>query len=254
MTLHTLQGRSEAEVTWFQRRDTLKAAAAWVAMGGVPAALAQQRSNVVEFVGDVLLNGQRMRPQQTIQTGDEILTGPASRLVFVIGNAAFHVRQNSRLTVERGNTLNTVSLLRLLTGAVVSVFGRGGNRTIVTPTLTAGIRGTGVYTEIMDDQGGRTYFCNCYGTVDVAAGGGERAVSEASYHQAFWGEPAARNGRFLRPAGAFNHTDEELEFLARLIDQRTAWQIAGKKGVKDGKGYMDDKPGQMHPAMVMPAR
>lgn len=254
MTLHTLQDRSEAEVTWFQRRDTLKAAAAWVAMGGVPAALAQQRSNVVEFVGDVLLNGQRMRPQQTIQTGDEILTGPASRLVFVIGNAAFHVRQNSRLTVERGNTLNTVSLLRLLTGAVVSVFGRGGNRTIVTPTLTAGIRGTGVYTEIMDDQGGRTYFCNCYGTVDVAAGGGERAVSEASYHQAFWGEPAARNGRFLRPAGAFNHTDEELEFLARLIDQRTAWQIAGKKGVKDGKGYMDDKPGQMHPAMVMPAR
>jgi hypothetical protein len=254
MTHHTLQGRSEAEVTWFQRRDTLKAAAAWVAMGGMPAALAQQRSNVVEFVGDVLLNGQRMRPQQTIQTGDEILTGPASRLVFLIGNAAFHVRQNSRLTVERGNTLNTVSLLRLLTGAVVSVFGRGGNRAIVTPTLTAGIRGTGVYTEVMDDQGGRTYFCNCYGTVDVAAGGGERALSESSYHQGFWGEPAARNGRFLRPAGAFNHTDEELEFLARLIGQRTAWQIAGKLGVKDGKGYMDDKPGQMHPALVLPVR
>lgn len=253
MTLHTLQGRSEAEVTWFQRRDTLKAAAAWVAMGGVPAALAQQRSNVVEFVGDVLLNGQRMRPQQTIQTGDDILTGPASRLVFVIGNAAFHVRQNSRLTVERGNTLNTVSLLRLLTGAVVSVFGRGGNRAIVTPTLTAGIRGTGVYTEIMDDQGGRTYFCNCYGTVEVVRGK-DRVVSQSSYHQSFWGEPAERNGRLIRPANAINHTDEELEFLARLIDQRTAWQIAGKKGVKDGKGYMDDKPGQMHPAMVMPAR
>lgn len=253
MTLHTLQGRSEAEVTWFQRRDTLKAAAAWVAMGGMPAALAQQRSNVVEFVGDVLLNGQRMRPQQTIQTGDEILTGPASRLVFVIGSAAFHVRQNSRLTVERGNTLNTVSLLRLLTGAVVSVFGRGGNRAIVTPTLTAGIRGTGVYTEIMDDQGGRTYFCNCYGTVEVVRGK-DRVVSQSSYHQSFWGEPAERNGRLIRPANAINHTDEELEFLARLIDQRTAWQIAGKKGVKDGKGYMDDKPGQLHPAMVMPAR
>lgn len=253
MTLHTLQGRSEAEVTWFQRRDTLKAAAAWAAMGGMPTALAQQRSNVVEFVGDVLLNGQRMRPQQTIQTGDEILTGPASRLVFVIGSAAFHVRQNSRLTVERGNTLNTVSLLRLLTGAVVSVFGRGGNRAIVTPTLTAGIRGTGVYTEIMDDQGGRTYFCNCYGTVEVVRGN-DRVVSQSSYHQSFWGEPAERNGRLIRPANAINHTDEELEFLARLIDQRTAWQIAGKKGVKDGKGYMDDKPGQMHPAMVMPTR
>jgi hypothetical protein len=179
MTQHILQGRSEAEMLWFQRRDTLKAAAAWVAMGGMPAAMAQQRSNVVDFVGDILLNGRRMLPQQTVQTGDEILTGPASRLVFMIGNAAFHVRQNSRLTVERGNTINTVSLLRLLNGALVSVFGRSRSRAIVTPTLTAGIRGTGVYTEVMADQGGRTYFCNCYGLVNLAAGD-HRAVSEAT--------------------------------------------------------------------------
>lgn len=253
MTQHILQGRSEHEVLWFQRREAMTAAAAWVALGGLPAAHAQQRSNVVELVGDILLNGRRMLLQQTVQTGDEIQTGPGSRLVFVIGDAAFHVRQNSRLRVERGASLNAVSLLRLLTGAVVSVFGRRGNRAIVTPTLTAGIRGTGVYTEIMDDQGGRTYLCNCYGTVDVAAGD-ERAVSQASYHQAFWGEPAPRNGHFIRPANAINHTDEELEFLARLVGQRTAWQIAGKKGMKDGKGFMEDKPGQMHPAMTMPVR
>ena len=253
MTQHTLQGRSEAEVTWFQRREAIAAAGAWLALGGWSTAAAQQRGNVVEFVGDILLNGRRMLPQQTVQTGDQIQTGPGSRLVFVIGDAAFHVRQNSRLSVERGATLNAVSLLRLLTGAMVSVFGRGSNRTISTPTLTAGIRGTGVYTEIMDDQGGRSYLCNCYGAVDVAAGP-DRAFSQASYHQAFWGEPAARNGRFIRPANAINHTDEELEFLARLIGQRTAWQIAGKKGVKDGKGYMDDKAGQVHPAMTMPVR
>lgn len=253
MTQHTLQGRSEAEVTWFQRREAVAAAGAWLALGGWGTAQAQQRSNVVEFVGDILLNGRRMLPQQTVQTGDQIQTGPGSRLVFVIGNAAFHVRQNSRLSVERGATLNAVSLLRLLTGAVVSVFGRGGHRSISTPTLTAGIRGTGVYTEVMDDQGGRSYFCNCYGTVDVTCGP-DRLVSTSSYHQSFWGEPAARNGRFIRPANAINHTDEELEFLARLVGQRTAWEIAGRKGVKDGKGYMHDQAGQMHPAMTMPVR
>lgn len=251
MSQHSLQGRSEEEVLWFQRRQTLQAAAAWTALGGLPAAMAQQRSNVVEFVGDVLLNGQRMRPQQTVQTGDDLQTGPASRLVFVIGNAAFHVRQNSRLSVGRGTTINTVSLLRMLTGAVVSVFGRGSSRTIATPTLTAGIRGTGVYTEVMPDQ--RTYFCNCYGIVDVATRG-ERTLSESSYHQSFWGEVDPKGGRVITPADAINHTDEELEFLARLINQRTAWQIAGKKGVKNGKGYMEDKPGQMHPAMMPPAR
>jgi hypothetical protein len=251
MSQHTLQGRSEEEVLWFHRRQTLQAAAAWTALGGLPAAMAQQQSNVVEFVGDVLLNGQRMRPQQTVQTGDDLQTGPASRLVFVIGNAAFHVRQNSRLSVGRGATINTVSLLRMLTGAVVSVFGRGSSRTIATPTLTAGIRGTGVYTEVMPDQ--RTYFCNCYGIVDVATRG-ERTLSESSYHQSFWGEVDPKGGRVITPAAAINHTDEELEFLARLINQRTAWQIAGKKGVKDGKGYMDSTSGQMHPAMMLPGR
>ena len=55
------------------------------------------------------------------------------------------------------------------TGAVASVWGKGVDRSIVLPTLTAGIRGTDVYAEIFAVQGDRNYFCNCYGTVDVGA-------------------------------------------------------------------------------------
>lgn len=235
MTQHLLQGRTEKEILWFQRRDTLKAAAAWVALGGLPAAVAQQRSNVVQLVGDALINGRRLLPQQTIQTGDQLQTGPGASLIFLIGNAAFQVRQNSMMTVERGATLSAVSLLRLISGAVVSVWGKGTSRAIVMPTMTAGIRGTGVYSEVFPDQ--RDYFCNCYGTVDLDAGG-EKTLSKAEYHQAFWGEPSPREGRLLTPARAINHSDEELEFLGRLIGQRTAWQIAGRKGNKDGSGAM----------------
>ena len=233
MTQHYLQGRTDQEVSWFQRRDFLQAAAAWAAWGGAATVQAQSRSNVVQLTGDALVNGSTLRPQQTIQTGDQITTGPKSTLIFVLGNSSFHVRQNSMLSVERGETLTAVSLLRLLTGAVVSVWGRGSSRQITTPTLTAGIRGTGVYTEIFADQGGRSYFCNCYGTVDMASGA-DRTVSQSEYHQAFWGELAPKNGKMLTPAKAINHTDEELEFLARLTNQRTAWQISGKKGTKDG--------------------
>ena len=233
MTQHYLQGRTDQEVSWFQRRDFLQAAAAWAAWGGAATVQAQSRSNVVQLTGDALVNGSTLRPQQTIQTGDQITTGPKSTLIFVLGNSSFHVRQNSMLSVERGETLTAVSLLRLLTGAVVSVWGRGSSRQITTPTLTAGIRGTGVYTEIFADQGGRSYFCNCYGTVDMASGA-DRTVSQSEYHQAFWGELAPKNGKMLTPAKAINHTDEELEFFARLTNQRTAWQISGKKGTKDG--------------------
>ncbi|MBI2768067.1 MAG: iron dicitrate transport regulator FecR [Burkholderiales bacterium] len=248
MTQHTLQGRTEDEVLWFQRRSFLQAAAAWTAMGGFEAAQAQQRSNIVEMQGDAMVNGERLVPARTLQTGDQIETGPGSSLVFVIGNTSFQVRQNSRMAVERGPTLNAVSVLRMLTGAVASVWGKGSSRQIITPTLTAGIRGTGVYTEVLPQQNFRSYFCNCYGTVDMAASG-DKVVSVAEYHQSFWGEAEPKNGKMLTPAKAINHTDEELEFLARLVNQRTAWQVAGKKGVKDGSGYMEQKPPETHPAM-----
>jgi hypothetical protein len=123
MEQHSLQGRTESEVTWFQRRGFITAAAAWTTMGGFNAAQAQQRSNIVELVGDALINGERLRAEQAIQTGDELQTGPGANLVFVLGNASFLVRQNSRFTVERGTTLSVVSALRLLTGAVASVCG-----------------------------------------------------------------------------------------------------------------------------------
>ena len=250
MTQHLLQGRTDDEVLWHQRRSFLQAAAAWTAMGGFAGAQAQSRSNIVELVGDALVNGARLLPQQTIQTGDRLETGPASNLIFVLGNSSFQVRQNSRLTVERGNTLTTVSVLRLLSGAVASVWGRGGNRQIITPTITAGIRGTGVYIEVLPNQNYRSYFCNCYGTVDMGAGT-DRLVSQASYHQSFWGEAQPKEGRYLTPAAAINHTDEELEYLARLIGQRTAWQIAGVKGTRDGTGYMTGAPMQPHPARML---
>lgn len=244
---HTLQGRTEDELLWFRRRGFIQAAAAWTAMGGFGAAMAQQRGNIVDLRGDALLNGGALRRESTIQTGDRIETGPGSNLVFVMGNGAFQVRQNSRITVERGATLSAVSILRMLTGAVVSVWSRGGTRQIVTPTITAGIRGTGVYTEVFPQQAFRSYFCNCYGTVELA-NGPDRALSQASYHQSFWGEAEPRGGRLLTPANAINHTDEEVEALARLMGQRTAWEIAGRRGVKDGQGYMEQQPPSMHPA------
>jgi len=227
----------QEELPWFRRRGVLRAAAAWTALGGFGAALAQQRGNVVELRGDVLLDGQPLRPGQFVQTGDRVETGPGGHVVFVVGDSAFQLRENTRVAVERGDTLHTVSVLRLVTGAVAAVWGQGTQRQIVTPTLTAGIRGTGTYLEVRPQEGLRTYFCNCWGTIDLVAGR-ERIASQASYHQSFWAEPAPVNGRLITPARAINHTDEEMEFLAQLVGQRTAWQVAGQRGTRDGSGYL----------------
>lgn len=232
-----------------QRRRLAQAAALWTATGGWRAAQAQDAppGRVVELRGEVRRNGVRLGAQDRIAVGDRVETGPGASAVFTVGDSAFLVRENTRLSLE-GDSPAAVRLLRLLSGAVASVWNRGTDRQVITPTLTAGIRGTGVYAEVFPAQDFRSYFCNCYGTVDVSARG-DRTLSVSSYHQSFWGEVAPKNGRLLTPADAINHTDEELEFLARLINQRTAWQIAGRTGVKDGRGYMENQPGQMHPAM-----
>lgn len=231
-----LLGRTDTELLWYQRRGLLQAAAAWMAAGGWSAALAQSGGNIVDLQGDVLRNGQALTARDSIAAGDRIETGPGSTAVFTVGQSAFMLRQNTRVALD-GDTPVAVKVLRVLTGAVASVWGPGAPRQVILPTATAGIRGTGVYAEVFPALADRGYFCNCYGTVDLAAGN-ESVVSQSVYHQSFWAEPAPRDGRLLTPAGAINHTDEELEFLASLIGQRTAWQIAGRKGTKDGSGQM----------------
>ncbi|MBD9392025.1 iron dicitrate transport regulator FecR [Acidovorax sp. ACV01] len=231
-----LLGRTEEELLWHRRRSLLQAATAWMATGGWVAAQAQSGSNIVEVRGDVLRNGQPLTARHSIAAGDRIETGPGSTAVFTVGNSAFMLRQNTRMALE-GDTPTAVKILRVLTGAVASVWGQGTEGQVILPTATAGIRGTGVYAEVFPELAYRGYFCNCYGTVDLAAGS-ENIVSQSVYHQSFWAEPAPRDGRLLTPAGAINHTDEELEFLASLVGQRTAWQIAGRKGTKDGSGQM----------------
>lgn len=230
-----------ADTPRLPRRSLVQATALWTAAGSWPAVQAQDAptSRVVAVQGEVLRNGARLAAQERFAAGDRIETGPGATAVFTVGDSAFLVRENTRLALE-GDSPVAVRLLRLLSGAVASVWSRGTDRQVITPTLTAGIRGTGVYAEVFPGQDFRSYFCNCYGTVDLAAGG-ERLVSTSSYHQSYWAEAQPQGGRTLRPAAAINHTDEEMEYLASLVQQRTAWQIAGRKGTKDGSGRLYDK-------------
>ncbi len=225
------------------RRHLLQAAGAWAACKSFQPAWAQAadglHSRVVELHGDVLRNGVRIGAKDRIAAGDRLETGPGSSVVLTVGDSAFLVRQNTHLALE-GDSPAAVRVLRLLQGAVASVWSRGADRTLVTPTMTAGIRGTGVYAEVRSSEDFRSYFCNCYGTVDIAAGA-DTTLSESSYHQSFWAEASPRNGQSLFPAKAINHSDEEMEMLAALVRQRTAWQITGVKGSRDGSGYQYEK-------------
>jgi hypothetical protein len=133
----------------------------------------------------------------------------------VVGPDAFILREQSRL--ELGGTVAVVSLARLATGALLSVFGRGTAKRVVTPTSTIGIRGTGLYVEARPDL---SYVCNCYGEIEIAAaedpnGSSERIASR--HHDAPRYVLKPGTDRRIRPAPFINHTDLELTLIESLV-------------------------------------
>jgi hypothetical protein len=190
-------------------------AAAWLAP---ERAFAQGVTNIVELTGDVLVNGRRLNPDGLLQTGDRIQSGPGSTLGFTLDRDAILIRPNSDIIVTRGASLFVAGGLRLVTGAVLSVFGRTDRpRQVITPTLTAGIRGTGFYAEVRPDA---TYFCTCFGTIDLAANSGDRETVTSERHQARRVLANPGGGRAIVPAQFENHDDTELQRLAVLVGQR----------------------------------
>ena len=130
-------------------------------------ALAQgtQTPGIYRIQGRVRVNGKPVQRGQTIVPGDMLQTGAGGQVIFVMGQDAFLLRGSSRLETAGSNGF--ADTLRLVTGKLLSVFS-AGERHVVTPTATVGIRGTGLYVEA---QPKRTYVCTCYGSVVVSPAG-----------------------------------------------------------------------------------
>jgi hypothetical protein len=227
-------GYSKSEHLHWSRRDILIAASTWAGAQAL-SVQAEGRSNIVSQTGDVLVNDKMLAPHQSIRAGDRISTGPGSALIVVMGKDAFQLRANTQVTFEGHADGVIVQTLRIIQGGVVSIWSKGDEpKRITTPTMVAGIRGTGVYTEVFEKQDNRSYFCTCYGSVELTAGT-DKKLSSTSYHEAFWAEPQPKKGKYLTPAKMLNHTDSELENLAQWVQQQTAWQITGfKSGGHEG--------------------
>jgi hypothetical protein len=169
--------------------------------------------------GDVRINGNPAREGMDLHGGDVITTGPGSELVFVAGKDAFMVRANSRVELEGVAGALVLNGLRILTGAVLSVFTPGQPKTIRTATATIGIRGTGIYVQAEES---RTYVCTCYGEVDIAsvADPGARETVRTSHHEQPRYVMGAGAPMMLMGAPVIDHTDTELTFLESLAGRR----------------------------------
>jgi hypothetical protein len=167
--------------------------------------------------GTVTVNAKPAQEGQIVGAGDTVITGPGSEAIYVIGQDAFLQRESS--TISFGADA-AQSLMRVVTGKILSVFGKGA-RTIQVSTATVGIRGTGCYIE--DESMGanaRTYFCLCYGEVELtpSAAPQERESYRTTHHdKPMYVHNDMKMPKMMVPAGVINHSDDELKLLEALV-------------------------------------
>jgi hypothetical protein len=207
-----------------ERRRWLGLAGALLAlqMAGLRRALAagSVEKGIHRLRGDVRVNGAPAKEGMEIRAGDVITTGANGEAVFVSDRDAFLVRANSRVEAQ-GATAGSLLLsgLRVVSGAVLSVFTPGAPKTLRTPTATIGIRGTGVYVEV---EPSRTYVCTCYGEADIASvmDPSAREAVRTTHHEQPRYVMGSGAPQMLMGAPVVNHTDAELTMLESLVGRR----------------------------------
>lgn len=177
-------------------------------------ALAQGRleKGVYRIRGDVHVNGANAQQGGELRPGDTVRTQPGAEIVFVAQRDAFIVRGDAEISLVANG-------LRVLTGAVLSVFAPGERKEIRTSTAVIGIRGTAVYIEA---EPSRTYACTCYGQA-VLAPIGDPSASETvntTHHEQPRYIMASGAPQMVMPAPVLNHTDVELILLESLVGRQ----------------------------------
>jgi hypothetical protein len=197
------------------RRGFLAAAAASLV---IPLDARAASEQVHDLRGRVTINNRPATTKSDILPGDRIATGNDGHFVFVMGQDAIMLRSRSELAIERYE--DSQGLLKLVTGALGAVFGVGRARRIVAANVTAGIRGTGVY---LETRGDGTYFCTCWGTVDLAASdeASDRQLVDSKRHVANLVSAVPRGGTRFRPSQFETHTDEEMDILEKCVGRRS---------------------------------
>lgn len=185
-----------------------------LSIGALQRAVAAGRVPLVQGVnqinGSVSINGTQATVGQIVRAGDTIATGPDSSAFFVVGDSAFVMRSRSIVRIDAASTAKLT--MRLLTGAMASVFGRG-EHVVQSSAATVGIRGTAVYMEAGEAN---TYVCLCYGAADITTPNRPGQVTQivSRYHDSpFY----ISNDGTLTRAPVINHTDAELIMLEGLV-------------------------------------
>jgi hypothetical protein len=169
--------------------------------------------------GAVWVNDAPAHVNQVVLPGDAVRTGARSEVVYVMGNNAYLMRDD---TAVRFASDGAVGVLRIITGKVLAVFGPGAKR-IETATATVGIRGTACYIESGESQ---MYLCLCYGNADIRplADPEQTQTLRTRYHDKPLTIGTDTAQPLLQAAPVRDHSDAELTLLEATVGRVPPFQ------------------------------
>jgi hypothetical protein len=190
-------------------------------MGKLPGPLPPGKS-IYELSGRVTIDGKTANLDTIITASSTIETSDNSKIIFAVGKDAFILRDNSKLEMQGSDLL--IHGLRLVTGKLLSVFGKRTARQKLrmnTAVATIGIRGTGAYLETEPEQ---TYICTCYGITELASKTdplSEEIIKTTHHDTPRYIIANAPAGKKIQEAPVINHTDDELDLIEALVGRTT---------------------------------
>jgi hypothetical protein len=178
-------------------------------------------ANIIrEMHGEVRVNNRPATLETPIKPGDTVKTGTNSQITFVIGDDAYQLGPRSTLRLRYNSDNPIVNALRLVSGTLLGIFGKGhGNRILQGPTATIGIRGTGLFLQVTSNE---TYFCTCYGQTEIITNSHTKRQLQpvsANYHIAYSINHDIDNPHVFSDIMK-DHTDEELYHLESLVGRQ----------------------------------
>lgn len=179
--------------------------------------------------GTVLVNNKSARKGQTLKYGDRITTKGNSSCVFKVGGKnVFKIKSNSNITFRFGPKKSSI---RVNKGTVLGVM-KGkklfkNQFSVNTPTAVAGIRGTTFALKVEDPNS--VYFCTCNGSISLSDKDGKNKSIDTNSHHGAKRFIQQDNGSIkVETLGLEYHTDEEMEELAKGIDESINWSSPSK--------------------------
>jgi hypothetical protein len=181
--------------------------------------------------GDVFVNNTSVDVGDPVKEGDVVRTGADSEAEIEIRDyAIFHIKESSTVRVDNMFIKPRVDVKK---GWFLAIIKRETQFEVGTPLVLAGVRGTVLFVNVLNDE--EEYICDCNGKIDLEESGQVVKKIAAKYHMAYTlrrtsGELEIKRAKLLY------HTDDDILKMSDRFSRETM-VIRTKASQKTGSSY-----------------